>query len=451
MSVRRLVLDRRWVLAASGVLLLLSPARGGSASSAQEGGATAYEKSLSLVDEVLARHPRNAQLLVIRARVQFRRGKFTEAAAGFEEAMKRDPSLLEPVLGLGNCQRRLKNHLQAIEAFKKVIAGGPSPQAAQAARQLAETYMDLGQLAEAIERLRTSIGLGDSGAEMCFLLGQALEAHARALAAGSAAEKARSTALATEAVEWLERAVRANPQHAPSYYLLRGIHQRLGRPDLAAQDLASYRRAKSSPHVYDDPDFQEAESLFEARTALELARAVHPLGDAQVAESLVAHALKVKPDFVDARAYQAWMLYQQGNVDGAAEVFESILKEQPAHGESLWSLGRLYLAAGRTEEAAPLLLRAAEVRKDSPEVWELLAKLAAEHGVYPEREEEFLRSAVRTRPSPANFTALAWFLFKARKTAEAGQVIDEGLKRYPQDPALRGARDSLGAAKGAGR
>jgi tetratricopeptide (TPR) repeat protein len=382
------------------------------------------------------------------ADVHFRRGKFTEAISAHGEVLRLDPKSVESLLAIAQAYDQLENHDSAVECYRKVMASGSQPFAAGARRALAEVYFRSGRSAEAILELRAVLQSGDEGAEARFLLGRALEAEARAAHASSSRSEAEK--LDTEAVHLLEQAIALDPGHAQAHYVLAAVHRRQGKSDLALRDMESFRRSRQTIPVLDSAASVKAEGVFEARTAVQLARALFTSGDADGARALVEHALKLQPDFAEGLAYQAWMHSRLGRTDEAARIYERILSVEPDHAEALWNLGGILLKSGRAEAGAPLILRAAEIRKSFPDGWELLAKLALEHGTYADRAEEFARNALKGRPSAENHTRFALALYTAGKHQESRQVLLDGLKRYPGDQELRQALHAMEAAGAAG-
>jgi tetratricopeptide (TPR) repeat protein len=411
---------------------------------------TAYERSLALVRSVLERRPQDPRVLNVLADVHFRQGRFSEAIAAFQEVLRLDPAASEALLGMAEAWHRLNDSTAALEGYSRVIAGGAPGPSAQARRGMAEVHYKTGNYREAIATLQETIGRGDASAEILFLLARSLDAHARELkAAGERAVEAEK--VETEALAWLGRALEADPAHAPSHYLRAGIHRRRGRQALARQDLASFERLRPALQKVEQADLASAEARFESSTALALARVIFAATERRQALDLADKALAVDPSSLEALAFKGWIHLRLDRHAEAAAIYESILAREPNHAEALWNLGKIHAATGRIESGAPLLLRAAEIRKSFADGWELLRDLAQERGIYAERREEFARMALRQRPSAANHAALAIVLFEKGAAGECRKVLLEGLRRHPEDPELLEALSALESASGASR
>jgi len=406
----------------------------------------AYTRSVELARQALSRRPGDAGLLRVLASIHFRQGRFREAIAAFQDVLRVNPASLEARLGVAQSHFQLEE-LDAAERELRQILGGPeSPQTAQSRRDLAEILFRRGQHAEAAQLLRAAIERGDRTASMWFLLGRALEARARDGRRSSPPQEEVQRTEA-EAVAALQEALRIEPATAQAHFVLASIARRQGDLAGAAAALDAFKNLKAAAPAVDLAGAAQAESTFESRTAIELGRALLAARDLEGARAMSAHALKVEPGSIEAQAFSAWTALQSGETEAAADAYRRILERDPRHAESLWNLGRIHMKAGDLQAAAPLLLQAAEARPGFAEAWELLLKLAEEHGILTERVEELARRALQARPSAANHAKLAMVLFTLGKLDECARVIDEGLRRHPQDPDLLGARAALREAK----
>ena len=398
---------------------------------------------MALVEKALLSHPDQPRIVQVLGDVQFRRGRFREAILSYERAIRLAPKYVEPLFALGGAYKQLGEFEHSLEAYKKIISLASPMERILAQRAMADAYFQTGRFREAIQELRAVMEGGGAVAETYYLLGKALDAQVRALLASNpgAAEVAK---IEGDAVSALEAGLALDPSHAPSYYILGTIHRRQGKRDLAQRDLESFARFRPKTEV-EPSEVEKGESLFEARTALQLARALLDVGDANPAFQLVQHALQVDPNFLDALAFQGWNYLKLNRREEAQRAYEAVLAKDPHHAEGLWNLGKLYLAAGQLEKGASLILESTEKQRSFAEGWELLTRLAQEHGIYSDRTEEFARSALRFKPSPQNYANLALFLFLEGNTPEAKKVLSEGLSRFPGDRDLSHILQQAGA------
>ena len=87
----------------------------------------------------------------------FKAGKYAEAAAAFEEAIRLDPSKPEAYRQLGDSYHILEKDDQAIKAYQQMII--LNPEDAKAYRRLGDLYSGLGQFKEAIDLYQQAFGL----------------------------------------------------------------------------------------------------------------------------------------------------------------------------------------------------------------------------------------------------------------------------------------------------
>ncbi len=392
-----------------------------------------YEASLALAREVMARHPGQAKLVKILADIHFRRGKFREAISVYQQALGLDPKLPEPLFAIGSAHFQLEEFDQAIAAYARVIEGGEPGLVVQARIRTAEVCFRLSRFADAAREARTAIESRLASPEAFHLLGKALDSLSRTGASGNA----EAAKLEEEAAAALQTAVTLDPRNGQAHYLLATIHRRQGKADLARQDLENFRRSAVDKPEMQASEYERAERLFEANTALHLARTVFGLGEKEEALSLLERSLQAEPGFPDTLALQGLVRMSLGRLEEAIASYQEALARDPNHAESLWNLGKAHLKAGRLDAAAPLLLKAVEIRRSFAEGWELLAQLAEVNGIYPERAEEFARNALRLRPTSGNYSRFAKLLFSSGRAEEARKVLLEGIRRYPDDPDLR--------------
>jgi tetratricopeptide (TPR) repeat protein len=437
-------------MATAGTLLavvLVLPAQGAGASPAAEL-PPAYARSLELVNRALAVRPGHPGLLHVLGDVHFRRGRFREAAEVFAELVRVAPQHLEGLLVLGRLHAQLGELKAARETFARVLASASASAAprAQAHQALADLLEGEGRPVEAADELRRALQLGAGSAESYFQLGKVLSAALRQV---PPPPEERRGGMEREAEEALKESVRRDPKHHAARYVLGMLYRRQGKAALAQAELDAFRRLKPAAKGVDLGELKDSEAVFEARTAVQVARVLFGEGDADGALRLLDRALAVKPGFPEALAYKAWIHLRRRELPQAVALYEEVLAADPDHTESLWNLGKTLLEAGDTSRAVALMEKAAELRRPFPEAWELLFQLSRRETSLAGRSEEFGRNALRERPSVENYVQLALFCFESGKRDDALRVVDEGLRRHPRSEELQRGRASILAATGA--
>jgi len=98
----------------------------------------------------------------------------------------------------------------------------------------------------------------------------------------------------------------------------------------------------------------------EPMLACNLGRALAGLGRTAEACEAFRAAIKLRPDFVDARFELGQLLYRSRNYEEAEKCFRQLLRVMPSHLHAKMSLGVVLAEAGRPQEAEVLLRRGVE-------------------------------------------------------------------------------------------
>lgn len=210
------------VLGSTTALLLISlglqaPAPEAGRPSGAQGTGDAYTRSVALVESALARRPGDARLLGLLADVHFRRGKFREAIAVFEDVARRDPGSADPLFGLADAWLQLEDHDRALNAYRAVLAALPRGRGMRARRGIAEVHFRKDRYLEAVTELRAAIEEGDESADARYELGRGLDAQVRAIGSGPQARE-EAARLEAEAIDALSKAVERDPRQTQAFY-----------------------------------------------------------------------------------------------------------------------------------------------------------------------------------------------------------------------------------------
>ncbi len=95
-------------------------------------------------------------------------------------------------------------------------------------------------------------------------------------------------------------------------------------------------------------------------------------------------ALKLQPDFVEARAARGGFLYRQGKPEAALPDLESAAAQRPADAVTLDRLGQTYLALDRPVDAVRVLRKAAELAPEDSKVQLHFGRALADAGMAAE-------------------------------------------------------------------
>lgn len=165
----------------------------------------------------------------------------------------------------------------------------------------------------------------------------------------------------------------------------------------------AYSRGMLNLRLAGRESFERAIALFERAIELDptYAEAIAGLGAAfqlkgsflslpalnKKAVSLLRQAVQIKPTMVDVKARLGMGLLSQGDTDGAVEVLEEVVREQPENALARGTLGRAYwMGLGRVSEAIRELEAAVALNPEAGYAYLQLALLYALTGRFDEAE-----------------------------------------------------------------
>lgn len=120
-------------------------------------------------------------------------------------------------------------------------------------------------------------------------------------------------------------------------------------------------------------------------------------GDLPAAERAFQRAVEISPGATPLESALTEVLISQGRHDAAAERLDALISKHPSYFEGHYNLGVLRLSAGRSAEAADLLMRAFAIDPEQPLTLEPLAKAMAATGRSAELEAT-LRARLEVAP-----------------------------------------------------
>jgi tetratricopeptide (TPR) repeat protein len=175
----------------------------------------------------------------------------------------------------------------------------------------------------------------------------------------------------------------------------------------------------------------------EPMLACNLARALAGLGRIAEAGDAFHAAIKLRPDFVDARFELGQLWYRSRNYEEAEKCFRGLLRIMPSHLHAKMSLGVVLAEAGRPQEAETLLRRGLEDVADPQlkALFYLHLSLALRR---QRKDEEALAACDQAQKLDPRVPDLALHRSEAlenlERLDEALAVLRDNLARNPADP-----------------
>ena len=257
-------------------------------------------------------------------------------------------------------------------------------------------------------------------------------------------------------VVWARKAIALNPHSAAPYGLLGDALFELGRTEAADRayqdmidirpDMASYVRASYALGFNRNIRGATAAmrlALQAAASPVDAAWIRHQLGDIFAGSGRHMRAarqnrigIRLAPGYAPPKVGLAESLIARGRLDDAIPLVEDAVGALPAL-EYEMTLGELYEAAGRDDEARAQYRRAARVLADYRSNGMLpdadLILFYVDHGFRMRAALEEARSIYADRPTAKTADALAWALHRNGLTSDALPFAEEALAGSPLD------------------
>src|SRR5215475_11182725 len=122
--------------------------------------------------------------------------------------------------------------------------------------------------------------------------------------------------------------------------------------------------------------------------------------------------------------------HERGDVASASELYQELLRINPAHHRALYMFGRLVQGDGDHVAASDLFRRAIAAAPKEPDYHNALALTLLELGNYNEAEDA-LHRAILLRARPEYHNSLGLVLRKQRQIPEAIAAFKLALKQNP--------------------
>ena len=259
------------------------------------------EPALTLADQLIRQHPRDANLRNIAGVLNARLRRFEAAAEHYRAAINSAPLFADAHSNLGAALKDLGRLDEAQASYLQAVA--LKPDLPEAHFNLGAVSKDLGNLDEAIARFEAAVALKPDFASAWNSLGGALEDAGRA----------------DDAFASYGRALTLRPDYAEAHSNLGNSLKNAGRLEEA---VAHYRQAAALK-----PDFPEAHN--------NLGVALKALGWIEEAATSFRQAAALAPDFAEAHANLGNALRDLGRLDEAVAAYDAALAVRPSYDNAL--------------------------------------------------------------------------------------------------------------------
>ena len=188
-------------------------------------------------------------------------------------------------------------------------------------------------------------------------------------------------------------------------------------------------------------------SPLKARTVTVLGDTYGKAGDTKRAEPLYLRAIRLDPKYDKAYNNLANIYNLTDRREQAIETLKQAIAYNPRSGHPYNNLGKNLLELRRYPEAADALARAVELMPYNAEAHNNYAAALGSLGKYPEAEAEFRRSLEIDPDLPETYSNLAILYQRQNRLDQAIAILQEFLKRHPQDNNINAELQKLQAAR----
>lgn len=422
------------------------------------GGAGKFDEALRVVDDVLAREPNRHEAWQLKGELLLYVKQDTAGALdAYRKALAVQKAYLpahRAIIGLYLRQHDIAAMEGQIAQLKAVLPKHPQTRFAEA--QLAYLKRDFARARDLVQGL---LRLAPEHTGTLYLAG--------------AIELQNGSLLLAES--HLSKAVQNNTRMAGARRLLAQVYLRMGQPakvlgtlqpmlnessaDAEAVALAGEAELQLGNHGDAEALFVRASTLDPEnprfRTAVALSQLARGNADTAFGE-LQAVAAKDKSSFADLALISARL--KRGELDAALAAADALVAKQPDSAMALTTRGRIQLAR---KNEAPARVDLEKALTLDPQYFPAATSLAAMDLAAGQAQTARARFEKQLRVDPRNYGAsLALAELSARagaSSAEVAQVLADGIKNSPGEPALRvalvnvylGAKDAKRALEAA--
>ena len=396
------------------------------------------EEAAKLNDQILKASPKDVDGQVLQGQILIAQKRPTEAIAILQTALRSEPGNTQGHYQLGLAYSRVGNMAQAESEWRETVRLSPSMILAQKAlAELAMRRGDADLLSSSAEQI--------INAEPFSPDGYVLRASARSLRKNPAGAEAD-----------LKKAIEVAPENPLGYTQLGNFRARQ-RQYAEAGKLFEQVLAQS-PKNLDALSGMVTISLSQNQPARALARVNAQIikvpevaafyflkgtilvrtRDWANAEAALQKATELDKDNVNAMLLLGQVQGARGSVDKALASCARAVQDNPRDVRSYLLMGILEDSRGNWQKAQEVYQKALQVQPDNPLAANNLAFSMLEHGGNADVALSYAQVARRAMPDLAGFAdTLGWAYYHKATYASAVELLEEAVKKSPQDPGFQ--------------
>ena len=356
----------------------------------------ALQRALALADEASAHY--------YLGNFYASQGSYQQASIHYQQAVERQPSYEQAYVNLAGVYARQTEYSTAIQVLTRGIAALPG--SAELKFRLGWNYFVQGRYAAALEQFQQVVRLDpqrlqaydfiarmymaqEQGQEAQQILQQALAVHpdASALLArlGILLLDAGSPA---QASEYLERAIREDPDHAEAYYSLGQAYLRTGLSDRGHAVLHYFELLQDNYRELLDLKTAIVLNPSDAAACFGLGKVYGRIGRYEAARQAYLAVLKINPGHSDAQNNLGNIYLRQQRPHQAIEVFSALLQADSSYVRAYNNLGYAYLAINQPQRAIQIYKKAIAIDPQYAQAYSSLGALYMQQGRIAEAQQQ---------------------------------------------------------------
>lgn len=387
----------------------------------------------AVATRLLERFPRNADALVVIARLHDRLGDADEAARCWRRCLQMDPSLAPTCHAAIAAIAQEKGDLdQAASHFRSAM--GQDPKTPTYPIQLAEVLIDQGNLHEAVALLEKNRETRPRSMPTFALLGQAyLQLREY--------EKAR---------RFLEMAIQKGPGYTNAYYGLANACAKLGDQEKSKEYLSKFKelqgkdeqRHRDALKTSKDVDVDEfRRSVAQVYTAA--ARVYIGGGDVRTGEEYLLRATELAADGAECRGVLALFYETQGRTKEALTVLAELREKDVADLGIQLSIAAAYARLQQFGEAETAFQKAIALTPHQAGGYAALADFYLRAGRKLDEAKRLAQVAVEMEPVAKYYFLLCQACLQTDDKAGALTAIEQAVALDTENPQYRDLHEML--------
>ncbi len=387
------------------------------------------EEAVTEIKKAVEKNPTLAFAHNVLGNAYMATGKYEEGLSELNKALQLDPGMVDAYIKKGTFNMGRGNYPEAELNLKTAVE--TAPDILNPRITLAAYYIKRKELGKAFDVLKKGVNGGKSDAVLFNMMAEVLLQENKV----------------DDAVSYLEKAKKADPDFYNPYFDLSAVYFLTGKPDKGVAELKSVierspeniKALLAASSFYETRgDQKEALKYLEqavttGKAEAFIARAVYHVKRNETNEAIkyLDKAIDKEPSNIPAQELKGSVLISAGRHKEAISVFEGIERINPRVGLS--SLVKAYLVMKRPEDALESVKK--ELKKD-PENADLLAEVSRIYSLMGKKDEAAAnaREMIRLKPdSAAGHIVLATVYKQNKETDKAIESLKDAQKLDKKD------------------